>query len=69
MERFDFTEKTDDNTASFFITNDGDIVDTIEDAEMTGWAIAEVIVHGFYVGSLDDMRQNAMELYQAAIVA
>jgi hypothetical protein len=67
MKRFDFTDKTDDNKASFFITNDGDIVDTLVDAEITGCAIAEVIVHGMYVGSLDDMRRNALNLYMEAI--
>lgn len=67
MKTYNFTDANDDNVASFYVTNDGDIVDTIEDANITGYAIAEIIVHGFYPGSLDAMRDRAARLYRGAL--
>jgi len=71
MKTYDFTNKNDDNTACFYIDSEGGICDTeIEanrfialDGHEMGQAQAKIIVHGFFVGSIDDMRENALELY------
>ena len=51
-----------ENIAKFYICIDGDIHDTKEDADITG-CVAEVIVDGFFVGSMDDMRKSALAKY------
>ena len=65
MKTYFLTEKNDDNTADYYISTEGDIFDTQEEAEITG-CIAKVIVHGMYVGSAEEMRQAALEKYKAA---
>ena len=65
MKTYDFT--TSDNKAKFYITNDGDIMDSLDDIAPAEYAVAEVIVDGFYVGSLDEMRKHALRLYKNAI--
>jgi hypothetical protein len=49
------------STAEFFITCDGDIVDT--EAECFGDCVGKVVVDSFFVGSLDDMRKAARTKY------
>lgn len=51
------------NTASFFITEHGDMVDTRDGDPDVKY---EIIVDGFFVGSLDEMRQAALEKFKAA---
>jgi hypothetical protein len=53
-----------ENLAHFFISNDGDVFDTSAECEITGWAVAKIIMDGFYVGSLADMRRRALSEYQ-----
>ena len=67
MKTYRFTDENDTNTADYYITDDGDIVDSIEDAEITGHAVSRVVVHGMYPGSVDDMRARAKRLYEDAI--
>ena len=55
------------NTASFFIDADGDIFDTLEEASEVSSCVAEIVVDGLYVGSLDEMRAAALRKYQAAV--
>lgn len=52
-----------DNTATFYISCDGDIFDTRDEAEITGPISGVIIVDGFYCGSLDDMRSAAKEKF------
>ena len=66
MKTYFLTEKNDDNTADYYISTEGDIFDTQEEAEITG-CIAKVIVHGMYVGSSDDMKQAALVKYNEAV--
>jgi hypothetical protein len=58
---------TSSNTASYFIDQDGDILESLHDA--TSPVVAEVIVDGFYVGSADEMRKAALRKYLAATEA
>lgn len=52
-----------ENTAEFFITFDGDIVDS-ED-ECFGECHGKVIVDSFFVGSIEEMRKQALQKYFA----
>jgi hypothetical protein len=54
-----------DNTATYYIDIYGDIFDTQEDAEVFGVA-GKVIVDGFFVGTIEEMRLAALDAYQAA---
>jgi len=56
MKTYWLTEKNDENKGVFFLTVDGDIVDTIGDANLAGCR-AKIIVHGMYPGSLDEWRE------------
>ena len=55
----DFTDIDDGNQAVFYRTIDGDVVDTLAEAIVMGYDDTKVIVSGFFVGSLDDMRASA----------
>ncbi len=52
------------NTATYYIDVFGDIFETLEDAELLG-IDGVVVVDGFTVGSLDDMKKSALEKYHA----
>lgn len=54
------------NTTSYYIDNDGDIHETLAAATEFGTCVAEVIVDGFYVGSLEEMKAAALRKYLAA---
>lgn len=56
---------TGDNTATFFVDAEGDIFDTVEEAEVLGLA-GTITRDALYVGSLDEMRQAALEAYNSA---
>ncbi len=64
MKTYDFTEKNDDNVATYYICEDGDIHDTQQAADITR-CVAKVKVHGFFVGGPGDMKRHAHELYKA----
>lgn len=64
MEKVNCATQTE-NVASFFVDVEGDIFDTLEAADVCG-VVAEVVVDGFYVGSLDDIRAAALAKYNAA---
>ena len=70
MKTYNFASKIykdNDNTATYYITSEGDIVDNWSEIDMEFDApVAEVIVDGFFVGSLDEMRQSALRKYQEA---
>lgn len=54
-----------ENTATFYIDECGDIFDCRDDAGLLGLA-GTVVVDGMFVGSLDDMRSSALRKYNAA---
>lgn len=67
MEVYDFTDPGDDNVGAFYATQDHILVDSIEEAtDEYGGPVAEILVHGMYPGSLDDMRARAQRLYDEA---
>lgn len=55
MEELWLTERTDENTAVFYLTTDGDLVDTLDDVAADPFAgePTKVITHGMYPGSVD----------------
>lgn len=59
--------KNQESTATYFVTNYGDIRETaddiIEDCEVI---VGKVIVDSLYIGSADQMRQAALRKYLAA---
>lgn len=55
---------TPENTTTFWIDVEGDIFDNKEDAELIGIA-GKVVVDCFYVGTLEQMKQAALEKYLA----
>lgn len=66
MKTYDFTSPNDDNKAIFYVCEDGDIHDTLAEADITQ-CVAKVIVHGMYVGSPSDQKRHAHNLYKTAL--
>ena len=54
-----------DNTMTYYVDVYGDIFDNISDAELFGIAV-KVTVHGFFVGTTDEMEQHALDAYNNA---
>lgn len=68
MKTYNFaTDQT--NTAAYYVDQDGDFLETQAECELDGLGVcvAKVIVHGFYVGSADEMREAAHRKYLDAI--
>ena len=56
------------HTASYYITDNGDIVDSLSEMDPEfEVCVAKVVIDGFYVGSLDEMKRSALRKYQEAI--
>ncbi len=45
-----------DNAAIYYLTNDGDIVDTLADADLTGYATHRIHTHPLYCGSYNEWK-------------
>jgi len=61
MKRYDFSKNGE--TGNYYITVGGDIVDTLEEAKITGNPVAEIIVDSFFVGSASEARDQAKNYY------
>lgn len=66
MKTYNFSTDSD-NTATYYITSEGDIVDTLADIDQEfETCAAKVVVDGFFVGSLDERKASAMRKYLEA---
>jgi hypothetical protein len=54
MKTIYLTEKTDENTATWYLTEHGDLLEASELDEYPGAIAAKVISHGMFVGSQED---------------